>query len=83
MVCYHDGATEQDICATHTRVYKGVTNLWEDYVCPKCFFEEWHKLACLMGDCVDCGVAKLLICSNECSTNASYILQLGSGMEIF
>ncbi len=72
VVCYHDGATKQDICAAHTRVYKGVTKLWEECVCTKGEFEEWHKLACLMGDYVDCGVAKSSIYPNECSTNASW-----------
>jgi len=33
VVCYHDGATKQDICAAHTRVCKGVTKLREDCVC--------------------------------------------------
>jgi hypothetical protein len=37
-------------------------------------FEKWHKLACLMGDCVDCGVAKLSIYPNECSTNAYWAI---------
>jgi hypothetical protein len=51
-----------------------VTKLWEDCVCPKGEFEEWHKLACLMGDCVDYGVAKLPICPNKCSTNVYWAM---------
>jgi hypothetical protein len=42
------------------------TKGWEDCVCPKGDFEEWHKVNCLMGECVECGVGKLLICLNEC-----------------
>jgi hypothetical protein len=48
---------EHDICEAHIRVYKKrVTKLWEDCVCLKKEFEEWHKLDCLMGDCAKCGV---------------------------
>jgi len=47
---------EHDIYVTHTKVYKGVTKLWEKCVCPKGEFEEWHKLDCLMWECVERGV---------------------------
>jgi hypothetical protein len=57
-------ATEQDICQAHNKVYKGVTGLWEECVCPKREFEEWHRLDCLMGECVECGVGKLSIYPN-------------------
>ncbi len=55
-------------------MYKGVTKVWEDCVCPKGNFEEWHKVNCLMGKCVECGVGKLSICPNECFANGSWVV---------
>jgi ferredoxin-like protein FixX len=53
---------------------QGVTKLWEDRVCPKGDFEKWHKLDYLMGECVECGVGKLAVCPNECSTHLSWAM---------
>ncbi len=50
------------------------TKGWEDCVCPKGDFEKWHKVNCLMGECVECGVGKLLICLNECFANGSWVV---------
>lgn len=49
-----------------------MTTLWEDCVCLKGEFEEWHKLNYLKGDCVQCGVNQLAICSHECSVGGSW-----------
>lgn len=55
-------------CQAHVEAYKGVTMLWEECLCPKLAFEEWHKLDCLMGSCHNCGVEKNLpIYPNEFS----------------
>jgi len=43
-------------------------------VCPKGNFEEWHKVNCLMGECVECGVGRLSICPNECFVNGSWVV---------
>jgi hypothetical protein len=57
-VVYGQGEVmEHDTYVTHTKVYKGVTKLWEDCVCPKGQFEEWHKLDCLMGGLQNVGWA--------------------------
>jgi hypothetical protein len=55
-------------------MYKGVTKVWEDCVYPKGDFEEWHKVNCLMGESVECGVGKLSICPNECFANGSWVV---------
>jgi len=70
-VCWQDRAIEQDICQAHTNSYKEMTTLWEDFVCLKGEFEEWHKLNYLMGDCVQCGANQLAICCHECSVGGS------------
>ncbi len=46
--------------------------LWEDCVCLKGQFEEWHKLDYLMGYCVHCGVNQLVICFYECFVGGSW-----------
>jgi hypothetical protein len=55
-------------------MYKGVTKLWEDCVCPKGELEKWHKMVCFMGECAKCGVDKLLICPNGCSANGAWVV---------
>ncbi len=72
VVCLQDKAIEQNICQAHNKVYNGVTRLWEECVCPKGEFKEWHRLNFLMGECVECGVGKLSICPNECFVNGSW-----------
>ncbi len=52
-------------------MYKGVTKLWEECVCPNWELEKWHKLGCLMGECAKCEVDKLSICLIECSANGA------------
>lgn len=70
--CSQGEVAKHDNCVAHTKMYKGVTKLWEDCACPKGDFEEWHKLDCLMGECAKCGVGKLAICPNECSAHLSW-----------
>jgi hypothetical protein len=43
-------------------------------VCPKGDFEEWHKVNCLMGEYVECGVGKLSIYLNECFAIGSWVV---------
>jgi hypothetical protein len=52
--------------------YKGGDKIVGKFVCPKGELEEWHKLGCFMGECVECGVDKLSIYLNECSTNGAW-----------
>ncbi len=42
-------------CQTHDKMHFGVTMLRENCLCPKLKFQEWHKLECPMGDCLQCG----------------------------
>jgi hypothetical protein len=57
-VVYGQGEVmEHDTYVIHIIVYKGVMKLWEECVRPKGEFEEWHKLDCLMEECVKCGVS--------------------------
>ncbi len=52
-------------CQAHVKAYKGMTMLWEECLCLKLEFEEWHKLEYLMGSCHNCGLKnKLPICPN-------------------
>ncbi len=46
-------------------VCKGITHLWEDVVCPKSKFEEWHKHKCLFGNYPMCGVQIFFLLSQR------------------
>ena len=59
---------EGDNCKAHVKAFPGTTALWQDIVCPKPSNAEWHALACVMGDCSECGVSKLAICPAELET---------------
>ncbi len=60
-VCSHHGQPCQASCV----VYKWITHLWEDVVCPKGGLEEWQKRKCLFGNCPMCGVQILSFCPKE------------------
>jgi hypothetical protein len=64
-VCKKDDSVEHMSCGAHDKTYKGVTKLWEECVCPKEEMEDWHKLDCPMGECVECGVQKSCVCLHE------------------
>jgi hypothetical protein len=44
-------------------VFKGITKLWQEVVCPKLETKEWYKYDCLMGQCLEC--ENLPLCPNE------------------
>ena len=52
-------------CAAHEAVFKGITKLWLQVVCPKLETEVWHNYDCLMGNCIACGVHILPLCPGE------------------
>jgi hypothetical protein len=59
--CHYDNVCSQhgQPCQASSIVYKGITHLWEDVVCPKGELEEWHKCKCLFGNYPMCGVQNL------------------------
>ena len=52
-------------CVAHEFVFKGITKLWLQVVCPKLETEEWHKYNCLMENCDACGMKNLLFCPGK------------------
>jgi hypothetical protein len=59
-------------CGVASIVYKGVTSIWQSYVCPKDQFEKWYKHDYLMGTCELCGPIFLPLCLNENNPNHDY-----------
>ena len=59
------GNGSNSICSSIAHTYSGVTELWESVVCPKQEGELFHNRKCLMGECKNCGVQKLLCCPLE------------------
>lgn len=46
--------------------------MWEECICSKKELQEWHKLICMMGECVECGVYNLPICPYDVSIEVPY-----------
>lgn len=46
-------------------ILKGVTNFWQNIVCAKLEFQEWHALDYIKGKCLECGMKLLKICPLE------------------
>jgi hypothetical protein len=62
---YEDGG-EGLLCSAKHLTYQSITLLWQECVCVKDVNQHWHKRACLVGECGDCGVENLLsICPGE------------------
>jgi hypothetical protein len=60
------------MCSIPSKVYKGITALWQDCVCVKPELEEWHKQECLLSECQNCGVEKLHLCPYELVGSLDY-----------
>ena len=52
-------------CQATYHTYKGCSDLWEKFLCPKVRGHEWFSLKCLTGTCVKCGVQLLPTCNRE------------------
>lgn len=52
-------------CQASSIVYKGITHLWMDVVCPKGELEKWHSHKCLFGNYLMCGIQNLSFCPKE------------------
>ncbi len=44
------------------KLYTNVVKIWEEIVCPKGQYDEWHHQECLLGNCSLCGVDSLEFC---------------------
>jgi hypothetical protein len=49
-------------CCAYQLSFSRLTNLWTSIVCSIVDGHEWHKRACLMGDCTLCGIGTLKVC---------------------
>lgn len=63
--CASNDNDDDPNCSAPEFVFKGITKLWLEVVCPKLETEEWHKYSCLMGTCDACGVKDSLFCPGE------------------
>jgi hypothetical protein len=52
-------------CTAPCLTYAGTTELQEAILCPREEFSEWHAQACLFGECDQCGVDLLPLCTYE------------------
>jgi hypothetical protein len=52
-------------CGAHEAVFKGITKLWLQVVCPKLETELWYKYNFLMDNCLACGVQIFPLCPGE------------------
>ena len=64
-----DSANAGRFCNAHREVYERLTNLWSSILCEKIKFSAWHRRACLLGECLDCGLQLLRVCPLEESTD--------------
>jgi hypothetical protein len=67
----HEGEGGEGECQASSKLYIGITKLWEEVVCPKGLFNEWHQKECLLGECLLCGVETLEFC--PCETNVNIV----------
>ncbi len=65
--------SSENIFLAPSKVYKGITQFWQECVCEKSKFEEWHKWGCLIGDCENCAkVNNLPLCLIKLVGNIDY-----------
>jgi hypothetical protein len=62
-------------CCAHTKIFKHMTLLWMECMCPKGKLDQWHNLACFMGECKNCGVKLLQNCLQELSSSTSALVK--------
>lgn len=65
----------EGVCHAHEQVFKRITLMWEACVCSKQEVDIWHKLDCLMGNCLDCGFHLFPLCPFEESNTDSFTLK--------
>jgi hypothetical protein len=45
------------------QVFGGIVDMWSSILCAKPQDSSWHKKECLLGECPNCGIQNLKICS--------------------
>lgn len=60
------------MCSAKSKVYKSITQLWQDSVCRMGELKKWHKCACLLSECQNCRVDELPLCPIEIIGNLDY-----------
>jgi hypothetical protein len=56
-------------------LYLCIIKLWEEVVCPKGLFDEWHCKKCLVGECLLCNVETLEFCPCKTDVNIATLMQ--------
>jgi hypothetical protein len=56
-------------------LYPGIIKFWEEVVCPKGLFDEWHCKKCLVGECLLCNVETLEFCPCKTDVNIATLMQ--------
>jgi hypothetical protein len=74
-VCQHEGEGREGECQASSKLYTSVTKLWEEVVCLKGQYDEWHHRECLLRDCSLCGVDSLKFCPCEEDVNVITTIQ--------
>jgi hypothetical protein len=71
-VCQHEGEGGEGKRQASSKLYLGITKLWEDIVYPKGLFDEWHHKICFLRECLLCGFETLEFC--PCETNVNIVV---------
>lgn len=74
-ICDSASEVHSTTCSASSMVYKRISQLWEECVCKKGEYDQWHKLECVMGTCNECGIEKLPLCPAEVSASGGYLLR--------
>jgi hypothetical protein len=63
-VCVVDAeSTSACMCFANVQVFGGIIDMWSSILCAKPQDPSWHKKECLLGECPNCGIQNLKICS--------------------
>ncbi len=63
-VCVVDAeSTSACMRSANVQVFGGIIDMWSSILCAKPQDSSWHKKECLLGECPNCGIQNLKICS--------------------
>jgi hypothetical protein len=72
---------EHEACSASLVTFNSFTTFWSSILCPLLPNSQWHKKACLLGDCACCGLRSLRICPLE--LNSTHLVKWKSiGSEV-
>jgi hypothetical protein len=74
-ICQHEGEGGEGECQTSSKLYPDITKFWEEVVCPKGLFDEWHCRKCCLGECLLCNVETLEFSPFETDVNIVVFMQ--------